>query len=69
MEHPEIRWADTQKNAVPPILSDGIPFMIMGKKKLACQQGKDRWCRKKETIQATTGTEGGIVLSWCIGDT
>ncbi|XP_071174638.1 calcium-responsive transcription factor-like isoform X1 [Mytilus edulis] len=38
----DVRWRDTQKDAVPLIPYDRIPFFILGKKKWDCHQGRQR---------------------------
>ncbi|KAK6179178.1 hypothetical protein SNE40_011597 [Patella caerulea] len=48
MEKQMIRFEDTQPNAVPKIIYDGIPFVIAGKKIMECHLGIDRDKRKKE---------------------
>lgn len=52
-----IRYNDTQKDAVPPIPYDGVPFIIRGKKTLECHQGKDRSKKKKERAQLLRNKE------------
>ncbi|CAC5360204.1 unnamed protein product [Mytilus coruscus] len=52
-----IRYDDTQKDAVPPIPYDGVPFIIRGKKTLECHQGKDRSKKKKERAQLLRNKE------------
>lgn len=37
-----VRWVDTQGNAIPTIPFDRLPFIIMGKKKWDCHHGKQR---------------------------
>ena len=51
-----IRWKDTKTDVVPAIKFTGMPFIIMGKQKFPCLQGKDKDVaskrNRKEKIEA-----------------
>ncbi|CAC5404529.1 unnamed protein product [Mytilus coruscus] len=46
--HSEVRFEDTQKSTVPYIPYDGVPFIIVGRKRMACHHGKDTHLKEKE---------------------
>ncbi|XP_037791035.1 uncharacterized protein LOC119586387 isoform X2 [Penaeus monodon] len=51
-----IHWQDTQDNAHPHLLCDGIPFIIMGTRTLDCHQGPDR-DKKRKHIRAAANQQ------------
>ncbi|XP_063615030.1 calcium-responsive transcription factor-like [Penaeus indicus] len=51
-----IHWQDTQDNARPHLLCDGIPFIIMGTRTLDCHQGPDR-DKKRKHIRAAANQQ------------
>ncbi|XP_071152186.1 calcium-responsive transcription factor-like, partial [Mytilus edulis] len=46
--HSEVRFEDTQKSTVPYISYDGVLFIIVGRKRMACHHGKDTHSKEKE---------------------
>lgn len=51
-----IHWQDTQDNARPHLLCDGVPFIIMGTRTLDCHQGPDR-DKKRKHIRAAANQQ------------
>ena len=55
----DIRYEDTQRTTRPYIAYDGVPFIIIGRKRMACHQGRDNYAtqkarnKKQECLQET----------------
>lgn len=45
-----LRWQDTQGNAIPFIIADGVPFFIIGTRTLECQNGPLRMKKASKNV-------------------